>query len=95
MKVTPDIIRCEFIGTKAKVAKSSNPSCVGLAGKVINETRNTFTLLHDREGKRKVIIKDSAIFHFSFPDGTVVEIDGKLLVGRPEDRLKRRLRRLW
>lgn len=95
MKVTPDIIRYEFIGTKAKVAKSSNPSCVGLVGKVIGETRNTFTLLHEREGKRKIIIKDSAVFHFSFSDETVVEIDGKLLVGRPEDRLKKHLRRLW
>jgi len=93
MKVTPEIIRYELIGTKAKVAKSTSPSCVGITGKVIDETRNTLTLLH--EGKRKVIIKDSTVFHFSFPDGTVVEIDGKLLVGRPEDRLKKRLRRLW
>jgi ribonuclease P protein subunit POP4 len=93
MKVTPDIIRYEFIGTKAKVAKSSNSNCVGIAGKVIDETRNTFTL--SQEGKKKVIIKNSAIFHFSFPDGTIVEIDGKFMVGRPEDRMKRRLRRLW
>ncbi|MGB9740352.1 MAG: ribonuclease P protein component 1 [Candidatus Bathyarchaeia archaeon] len=93
MKVTPDIIRYEFIGTKAKVAKSSNPYCVEIVGKVIDETRNTFTILH--YGKRKVIIKDSSTFHFSFPDGTVVEVDGKLLVGKPEDRVKRRLRRLW
>lgn len=95
MKVTPDIIRYEFIGTTAKIAKSSNPSYVGLVGKVIDETRNTFTLLHELEGKRRTIIKDSAVFHFSFSDGTVVEIDGKLLVGRPEDRLKKHLRRLW
>jgi ribonuclease P protein subunit POP4 len=40
-------------------------------------------------------VKDSSVFHFKFPDGTVVEIDGKLLVGRPEDRLKKRVRRLW
>jgi ribonuclease P protein subunit POP4 len=93
MKITPDIIRYEFIGAKAKVAKSSNPDCVGVTGKVIDETRNTFTLLH--EGKRKIIIKEPSIFHFSFPDGTVVEVDGKLLVGKPEDRVKRHLRRLW
>jgi ribonuclease P protein subunit POP4 len=93
MKVTPDIIRYELIGTNAKVAKSSNRDCVGIVGKVIDETRNTFTLLH--KGKRKVIIKHSSIFHFSFPDGTIVEVDGKLLLGRPEDRIKRRLRRLW
>jgi ribonuclease P protein subunit POP4 len=42
-----------------------------------------------------MIVKDSSIFHFKFSDGTVVEIDGKLLVGRPEDRLKKHVKRLW
>ena len=93
MKVTPAVIKEEFIGLEAKVAKSRNPSLEGISGTVIDETRNTFTILH--EGKRKKIIKDIAVFHFSFPDGTVVEINGKLLVGRPEDRLKKRVRRLW
>ncbi|MGQ9530389.1 MAG: ribonuclease P protein component 1 [Candidatus Bathycorpusculaceae bacterium] len=93
MKVTPDIIRGEFIGTEAKVSKSTHKGYVGLSGKVIDETRNTFTIMH--EGKKKKIIKNSAIFHFKFSDGTVVEIDGKLLLGRPEDRLKRRIKRLW
>jgi ribonuclease P protein subunit POP4 len=93
MKVTPDIIRGEFIGTEAKVSKSTHPGYVGLYGKIIDETRNTFTILH--EGKRKKVIKNSAIFHFKFSDGTIVEIDGKLLLGRPEDRLKKRVKRLW
>jgi ribonuclease P protein subunit POP4 len=93
MKVTPDIIRYEFIGTEAEVACSAHRGYIGLRGKVIDETRNTFTMLHN--GKRKIVVKDSSVFHFMFPDGTVVEIDGKLLVGRPEDRLKKRVRRLW
>jgi len=93
MKVTPDIIRYEFIGNEAKVAKSKHPDYLGISGKIVDETRNTFTIVH--EGKRKIIIKNSAIFHFKFPDGTVVEIDGKTLTGRPEDRLKRHVRRLW
>jgi ribonuclease P protein subunit POP4 len=93
MKVTPDIIRYELIGTEAKVVKSTNRSCMRIHGKVIDETRNTFTILHN--GKRKMIVKDSSIFHFKFSDGTVVEIDGKLLVGRPEDRLKKHVKRLW
>jgi ribonuclease P protein subunit POP4 len=93
MKVTPDIIRGEFIGTETKVAKSKHAGYVGLSGKIIDETRNTFTILH--EGKRKKVVKNSAVFHFKFPDGTVVEIDGKLLLGRPEDRLKKHVRRLW
>jgi len=93
MKITPDIIRYEFIGTEAKVAKSKNRDCIGLSGRIIDETRNTFTVLH--EGKKKMILKDSAVFHFKFSDGTIVEIDGKLLMARPEDRLKKQVRRLW
>jgi ribonuclease P protein subunit POP4 len=93
MKVTPDIIRGEFIGSEGKIAKSRHPDYVGIFGEVINETKNTFTILH--AGKAKSIIKDSAVFHFKFSDGTIVEIDGKLLVGRPEDRLKKSVKRLW
>jgi len=93
MKVTPDVIRYEFIGTEAKVSKSTNPGYVGISGKIIDETRNTLTILH--EGKRKIVVKDSAVFNVKFSDGTIVEIDGKILVGRPEDRLKKHVRRLW
>ena len=93
MKVTRDIIRREFIGTEGKIVKSQHSNYVGLSGKVINETKNTFTILH--AGKTKSIIKDSAVFHFKFSDGTIAEIDGRLLVGRPEDRLKKRVKRLW
>lgn len=93
MKVTPDIVRYEFIGTEAAVAKSKHLGYIGIHGKVIDETKNTFTILH--KGKRKTVMKEAAVFHFNFSDGTIVEIDGKLLVGRPEDRLKKHIRRLW
>lgn len=93
MKVTPDIIRCEFIGAQAKVARSKHRDYAGISGKIIDETRNTFTILSN--GMRKAIVKESAIFHFTFPDRTVVEINGRLLVARPEDRLKKHIRRLW
>lgn len=93
MKVTPDIIRYEFIGSEFKVVKSANPCCVGIKGKVIDETRNAFTVLHG--DKRKRIVKEISTFHFKFSDGTVVEIDGKLIMGRPEDRLKKCIKRLW
>jgi ribonuclease P protein subunit POP4 len=93
MKVTPDIIRYEFIGTAAQVAQSTHPGYLGLSGRVIGETKNTFTL--DSEGATKSVVKESAVFNFAFNDGTIVEIDGKLLVGRPEDRLKKSIKRLW
>lgn len=93
MKPTPDSIRYELIGTQAKVSSSKHSGYLGLSGKIIDETRNTLTILN--EEKRKTVPKNFAVFHFKFPDGTIVEIDGKILVGRPEDRLKKRIRRLW
>jgi ribonuclease P protein subunit POP4 len=93
VKATPDVIRCEFIGIEAQIVKSPHSDYVGISGKVIDETRNTFIIL--REGKSEVVVKDSAVFRFKFHDGTIFEIDGKTLVAKPEDRLKRRVKRLW
>lgn len=93
MKVTPAIIQHEFIGLEAKITKASNPSHIGISGTIVNETRNTFVILQDN--KRKTIAKSQAVFHFTLPDSTIVEIDGQILVGRPEERLKKRIRRIW
>jgi ribonuclease P protein subunit POP4 len=93
MKVTSDVIREEFIGTTAAVASSPHAGYLGIHGEVLGETKNTFTIQQD--GKAKSIVKDQAVFKFQFSDGTVVEIDGNLLVGKPEDRLKKTVKRLW
>jgi len=93
MKVTPDIIRYEFIGAEGKVVRSLHACYVGLGGKVVGETKNTFTFL--KKGQAKNVIKEFSVFNFTFDDGTVVDIDGKLLVGRSEDRLKKSIKRLW
>ena len=93
MRVTPDIIREELIGLEAEVVASRHPGYVGIKGRIIDETRNMFVIEHG--GRRKMVPKAVCTFHFTFPDGTVVEVEGRLLVGRPEDRLKKRLKRLW
>jgi ribonuclease P protein subunit POP4 len=94
MTVKPSLVQQEFIGLKAKVVKSSNLDMMGITGKVVDETRNTF-IISNNDGEKKVIIKDTAVFEFVIADGTVVEIDGKVIMGRPEDRIKKRPRRLW
>ncbi len=93
MKITADVINGEFIGTDGRVTASRHSDYVGVSGKVVNESKNTFTILDS--GKTKNIVKESSVFRFRFHDGTIVEIDGKLLVGRPEDRLKKTVKRLW
>lgn len=87
------ILRRELIGLEAKVVKATNPSYVGISGRVIDETKETVTILS--RGEEKTIIKRIAVFHFTLPDGTVLEVDGKVIVGRPEDRIKGLLRRGW
>ena len=93
MKVTPAVVQQELIGLDAKIVRSSNPDCVGLEGKVLGETRNTIIILH--KNKKRTIIKDTSVFDFTMPDGTIVEIDGKAILGRPEVRVKKRVRRRW
>ena len=93
MRITPDIIRHEFIGTQARIVQSTHIGYLGLAGPVIAESKNTLTLIH--QGQPKSVIKDLASFDFKFNDGTIVNIDGKLLVGISEDRLKKSVKRLW
>ena len=93
MKITTNIINGEFIGTEGTITKSQHQGYVGISGKIIDESKNTFTIV--QAGSAKNVIKDAAAFRFKFSDGAIVEIDGKLLVGRSEDRLKKRVKRLW
>lgn len=93
MKVTPAVAQLELIGLQAKVVKSKQPSYKGIRGMVIDETRNTLVIRH--KNKDKVVVKDISLFHFTLPDGTIVEIDGNAILGRPEDRVKKHFRRRW
>lgn len=93
MRTTLAIVQGEFIGLNAKVVKSRNPSYVGISGKVVNETRNTLAIRHKNEDK--VILKEGSVFQFTLPNGTLVQIEGNVILGRPEDRMKKRLKRRW
>lgn len=87
------IVQSELIGLKAKVVKSSNPSYVGISGSVVDETRNTLTIR--QENRDRVVVKDQAVFQFTLLDGTVIEVEGGVILGRPEDRVKKQIRRRW
>ena len=93
MNVNPEILCYEFIGTKMRITKSTNVSQVGLSGTIVDETRNTFVIAGTTGLKR--IAKALITLNFIFHDSTIVEVEGKLLTGRPEDRLKKTIRRLW
>ncbi len=91
--ITPEnIVRHELIGLKIEVKESSNPKSIGIRGKVINETRNTF-IIEKTDKKEITLSKDDCTFVFTLPDKTKVIIDGNILVSRPEDRIKKKFRK--
>jgi ribonuclease P protein subunit POP4 len=89
MPITPkNLVRHELIGLKVKVVKSTEKTQRGLTGVVIDETYNTLKI-ETRKGE-KTVIKSNCVFIFTLPDKTKVQVDGKVLVGRPENRIKKK-----
>lgn len=87
-----NVFRHEFIGLQVKIAQSSNNGFKGLKGKIIDETKNTIKI-EDDAGNEKIIPKNLVTLHLNLPGGAKVEIDGKILTIRPEDRIKKRFRK--
>jgi RNase P/RNase MRP subunit p29 len=72
-------MRRELIGKKITVKKSVNRAYIGITGTVIDETRNMLIL-----DTKKKLIKENIVIEV---DGTV--LDGKDIIGKPENRIKR------
>jgi len=87
-----DLERHELIGLEAEVAASTSQDSVGIRGKVVDESRNTLSI-ETAGGKTRTLVKEQCTFLFSLPSGERVKVDGKLLVARPEDRVKKRHRK--
>ncbi|MEM3506098.1 MAG: ribonuclease P protein component 1 [Candidatus Bathyarchaeia archaeon] len=91
-KITPqNILKHELIGLEACIKNSNNKQLIGIKGKIIDETKNIIVILQN--GKPKRIPKNVLMLEVKLPDGSLVEIDGKAIMARPEDRLKLKLKR--
>lgn len=87
MKIQPvDIARSELIGLEAEVTDAKNKSLIGLKGLIVDETKSILSI-ETKDGIKKVI-KSQVMLTIMF-EGRTFQIDGKILVGRPEDRLKK------
>jgi len=71
----------EFIGKDISVLKSSKKDMEGITGKIIYETKNTFTV--KTKSKEITIMKNEKTFRIGND-----EIDGNVISRRPEDRIK-------
>ena len=81
----------ELIGIEIEVLNDNNLENVGIRGKVVDETMKTLVI---RGNGTYRIAKENAIFKFLL-DGITVKVEGKSLIDRPEDRVKRTNKKKW
>ncbi|MCW4049262.1 MAG: ribonuclease P protein subunit [Candidatus Bathyarchaeota archaeon] len=86
-----NILNHELIGLKVEVLHDSNPSNQKIKGVIIDETMKTLVIKQDRA---KRIAKRNAVFKLNL-DGAAVKVEGRALMGRPEDRVKKKVKRRW
>ena len=90
--ITPEnLVRHELIGLKVRVVSSSNSANAGISGKVVDETRNTL-VVEKPDGREARIAKDTCVFSFEV-NSAWVRVEGSILIGRPEDRIKKKFRK--
>jgi ribonuclease P protein subunit POP4 len=86
-----NILTHELIGLEVKVIEDLNPYNRNIKGTIVDEKKNILIIESD---KKRMIPKENAVLEFSL-DGDSIRIDGKTLIGRPEDRVKRKIKRKW
>ncbi|NMB86500.1 MAG: Ribonuclease P protein component 1 [Methanosaeta sp. PtaB.Bin018] len=92
MNLTPEnLTRHELIGLDVLVEASTNPSQVGISGRIVDETRNTFLLETGRKVLR--ISKSNTSLIFALPEGNRVLVSGSVLISQPENRIQKRMQR--
>lgn len=91
LPIGSNILLHELIGLEIEVLDDSNPYTRYFKGTIVDESENTLTIESDKKIK---IAKKEAMFLFKL-DGETVKIEGKALLGRPEDRVKRKIKRRW
>ena len=102
MPITPhNLVRHELIGLAVRIVESTDKGQKNLRRRVVDETYNTLkiettggkagkTRKVGKQTKEKTVIKQNNVFIFTLPNKVKVQVDGKLLVARPEDRIKKK-----
>lgn len=94
MKINPkNVTKHELVGLQAHIIASKDPNHVCHSGIIVGESKEMLYLKTLKGEKR--IPKSICTFDFMLPEGMTVRVDGSLLYGRPEERMKRRSRRRW
>jgi len=81
------MLMTELIGSEIEIVSAKNNALIGLKGVIIDETKNMIQI--ESNGKEKSIIKSQVTLKMKDKNKACI-INGKLLAGRPEDRIKAR-----
>ena len=92
MITSKNLVHHEFIGLNVHATSKKNES-LNLKGTIIDETKNTIKL-EDMNNCEKIIPKLGSTFLFELPNGEKIEINGDILSIRPEDRIKKRFKKI-
>lgn len=76
-------------GLKAEVKKSSSSELEGIKGIIEDETANLIKLRTDE--KSIWVPKKDQIFEIELDNGSKIIVEGKILLGKPESRVKKKL----
>ena len=94
MRIAPEnIVRHELTGLATHVVESKDPNLTCTSGIILGETKEMIHL-ETKKGEMRVP-KSVCVFDITLPNGAIVRVDGNVLHGRPEDRMKKRLNRSW
>jgi ribonuclease P protein subunit POP4 len=86
-----NVLRNEIIGLTIEVLHDSNPPNIQIKGKVIDETMKTLVI---KNTKTHRIAKQNAIFKINIGN-KIVQVEGKNLIGKPENRVKKKKKGKW
>ncbi len=90
MQTIKNILQHELIGLDCVVVYSKNKDNIGIKGNIVDETMKTLSI-ETGEGVKK-ILKQGTEFRIDLDDKRVI-IEGDYLISRPEDRIKKKIKK--
>ncbi len=90
MRTRKNLVFHTFIGLPVKIVSSSLKTLIGMRGKVVDETKGMLVIETER-GEEKKVQKVGCIFSFNLESGETVNVEGKKICFRPEERAKKLL----
>ena len=87
MITAKNILKHELIGSPIRVVKCQDPNNKGIAGNIVDETQNML-VIETKTGEKRLPKKECTFLFFLKDED--VEVNGALLVGKPEERIKKK-----